>query len=281
MAVFAFAMLEFFFAGGLFAADIKTSSPRTFTEGELVSLTTRDNWKLAAQFQKPLKEDILFLLLHHIGGKKEDWVPFAAFASNGGYGYLALDFRGHGESLVGPEESTVTYKSFREKGTDNEWNQMVRDVEAAVDFLDREGIQEDSVVVMGAGLGANVGLKFSALRKSIPMVVLLSSRINFKDVLTVNPMRVYGARPILFATSPEDGRGFKGTQLLVNIVRQQIGADYVSFIQPRKGIGIKMLNLKLMQQILQWVKNPVKPAELPSSPTNYSNLAVPSEEVPQ
>ncbi|MBI4057578.1 MAG: alpha/beta fold hydrolase, partial [Elusimicrobia bacterium] len=211
---------------------------KAFVDGESVTFTTRDNWKLAARYQKP-QNDLVFILLHQVGGKKEDWIPFATFVSKNGYGYLALDFRGHGESLITPDNSTATYKSFGRLGTDNEWNQMARDVDAALDFLRQNGIEEKSVAMMGAGLGANIALKSSALRKDIPLTILLSPRINFRDVLTVNPVRVYGERPILFVSSPEDAISFRDSQLLVTIARQRTGESRVFFFQARKSSGTR------------------------------------------
>src|SRR6185295_17977250 len=108
-----------------------------------------------------------------------------------GYGALALDLRGHGESTHSAESSTATWRAFRKEGQDNEWNRMSLDLDAAAKFLKERGVELSSVAVAGSALGANVALKWAAVKPQVKLAVLLSPSVNYKDVLSVGAMRAY------------------------------------------------------------------------------------------
>lgn len=107
--------------------------PEGFIE---VTLTTSDQETLAAWYRPPANGAVI-LLIAGAGGTREDTRAYADVLVSGGFGVLAFDLRGHGES----------------SGTTNKrgW-QGTRDVGAAVEYLS----QQDEVVAVG-GLGLSLG----------------------------------------------------------------------------------------------------------------------------
>ena len=153
----------------LSAADMK---------GQAVTLETSDGWSLSGVYQTPTEEHRTVILLHDLGKDKTAFTKFAASLASAGYGYLAFDFRGHGQSINQGE-----YASFAREGLDNEFNKMPRDVEAAVSFLQKKGISLDNMVLLGAGLGANVAAKSVTLTPDIGSLALITPTTNTRDVL--------------------------------------------------------------------------------------------------
>lgn len=101
-----------------------------------VSLVAADGVPLAGWYA-PARNGAAIVLLHGATGSREDVRAHAALLRDAGYGVLALDLRGHGESGGRPN-------AFGWEGT--------RDVQAAVAYL-----QHDERVRAIGGLGLSLG----------------------------------------------------------------------------------------------------------------------------
>jgi pimeloyl-ACP methyl ester carboxylesterase len=103
---------------------------------EAVSLTVEDGVALQAWYHPPAN-GIGVILLHRAGSSRDSLRPYASMLTGRGYGVLAIDLRGHGES----------------QGATNRlaW-QGTADVGTAVSFL-----QGQSAVQSIAGLGISAG----------------------------------------------------------------------------------------------------------------------------
>ena len=71
--------------------------------GQDVELKTEDGWTLHGKYQPAGEGRLTLILLHGKGQRKELWLKFAKALEKEGYGYLAVDLRGHGESATGPD----------------------------------------------------------------------------------------------------------------------------------------------------------------------------------
>jgi pimeloyl-ACP methyl ester carboxylesterase len=122
-----------------------------------VTLVTPDDWKLSAKFLPPEKDNPVIIFLHSLGNDKSDWNLLINKITGLGYGYLTFDFRGHGESIykIG-EEEPISYEKFERVGINNEFNRMVSDVYSAIKYLKYKKIEEDRIILAGAGIGANI-----------------------------------------------------------------------------------------------------------------------------
>jgi alpha-beta hydrolase superfamily lysophospholipase len=104
-----------------------------------ITLTTADGLQLAAWYVPALEPDAPSILLNHgLLGSKWGMLRFVPWLHEAGYNVLLFDFRGHGGSdnrptTIGPDE--------------------VLDVQAALDWLDAEGVG-DRVAGLGLSLGA-------------------------------------------------------------------------------------------------------------------------------
>ncbi|MDE2236461.1 MAG: alpha/beta fold hydrolase, partial [Elusimicrobia bacterium] len=83
----------------------RAARPRASAQLPGVDATFRaaDGWALHARYLAARDQGRQTLvLLHGRGMRKEFWLPLARALRKAGYGYLALDLRGHGQSATGP-----------------------------------------------------------------------------------------------------------------------------------------------------------------------------------
>lgn len=226
---------------------------------ESVFLETDDGWKIHSKYVKPKKENLpVLLLLHSQKSNYTEWKKWFNEIERYGYGWFALEFRGHGVSTYKTDGSTQTYSSFSVSGFDNDYNKMIRDIDAAVIYLSSTGVKESSVFLVGINLGANLAIKYSAINKNIGGVVAMNPAMNINDVLTVSPLRVYGKRPILFVTGQNYKKRMSEVMLLYDIAKKISGTN--TFIITEYSIKTAEDTFKsTMYKIFSWIRNPVMP----------------------
>jgi pimeloyl-ACP methyl ester carboxylesterase len=254
------------------AAQAAPAAPRIFP-GLLVDITTRDGWNLKAKYNPPQEGKMSFLLLHGTGGRKEDWYRLAKPLLKLGYGYLALDLRGHGDSRIAPDGKPATYRKFivnKEFNGDqhyNEYSNMAADVEAGMAYLASQGAPEERIGIIGADVGSSLALRYAALHPKVPMVAMLSPRLQYQDVTTVNAMRAYKDRPVLMMYSEADRNTAKEFPILQHFATMSAGERKVSVVVAPTEHGTKMLRGPVIGQVFDWIENPVKPEVAASSGT--------------
>ncbi|MCR4335412.1 MAG: alpha/beta hydrolase [archaeon] len=171
---------------------------------EKVDFKTDDEFRIAGNLWRGNKEAVL--LLHQLNMNKDSYNSFAQKLNKAGFTVLAIDSRGHGESM---EQNGLkrNWNDFSEQ----DFKAMVFDAKAAKEFLQREGFVLTSVV--GASVGANTALIFSALEPSIKKAVLLSPGLDYKGIQTEDVAKVARTK-ILIVASEEDAYSFGSSRAL-------------------------------------------------------------------
>ena len=225
---------------------------------EAVTLTTEDSWNLAASYSSS-KNGKAVILLHDIDKSKADFTSFEQKLAEAGYGYLAIDMRGHGGST-----GLGVQKDFKKTGTDNEFNQMVRDVNSGVAFLSAKGIPVSNIYLLGEGLGANVAAKSLIFNKDAAGLVLLTPSLKTRDVLTMNGLKLY-KNPVLIAVSAEDKKAFMEASFIRNAAFLGSGEGKVTFLTAYDKSGAEMMDKYLTYSVLQWLDTPALPEIKPDA----------------
>ena len=222
-----------------------------------ITLSTQDGWSLAAVYQPAEDKDTTVVLLHDLGKKKEDFSSFEKALSKAGFGYLAVDLRGHGQST-----GKGSYKTFAKEGADNPFNKMVQDGQTAVSFLRSKGVAPEHIVLLGTGLGASVAAKTAQLVPDVEGIALISPNVNIRDVLVVPALRVYKGA-VLIAASAGERKGFLEASILRNVSFLTAGEGNVTFLTAYDYAGHELLDKYLTQSVVQWVTTPRKPESAP------------------
>lgn len=119
------------------------------------------------------------LLLHMMPAVKESWREFQEKLATVGFQSLAIDLRGHGESVF-KNGKAIDYKNF----TDAEQQEKIYDVEAAISFFKEQGIDMKNITLAGASIGANLALQYQVEHREIKASVLLSPGLDYRGLKT-------------------------------------------------------------------------------------------------
>lgn len=145
---------------------------------EKISFTTSDSVSIVGDYYNAEKQDApAILLLHMMPAVKESWEEFALLLQREGFRVLAIDLRGHGESV----ERGGDRLDFHEF-SDEEHRDSYKDVEAAVEFLRKEGSKE--IALAGVSIGANLALWYQSEHLEIRAAILLSAGFDYKGIKT-------------------------------------------------------------------------------------------------
>ena len=246
---------------------------------ERITLTTDDSWNLNARYLRAAESAPTLVLIHSQKNDLNEWKLWFDYLKRYGYGYIAMDLRGHGNSFLTPSGSTTSYKTFETSGPNNEFNKMIRDVEAALTYLSTNSVTDENIILAGSILGANLAIKAAAIHPEISMTAAFSPVLNVNDVLSVNPLRAYGKRPLLLVTGADHAKQYKELQLLNDIAKQACGRENITTMVEAAGFGAGELVTKYnIRKIFDWFKNPRLPAVVHISTAGQTDAPTPAEE---
>ena len=137
-----------------------------------ITLKTADGWTIVGDHYRGANGSPAILLLHMMPATRASWKAFAEKLNAEGFGVLAIDLRGHGESDGGPDG----YRAF----TDEDHQRSIEDVRAAAAFQKTEG--HSNFFVAGASIGASLALQPLAESEEVRAAILLSPGLAYRNI---------------------------------------------------------------------------------------------------
>ena len=206
---------------------------------EKVAFRTEDGFMIKGNFTKGGRRAVV--LLPQFTSNRDTYAGLAAKLADANFTVLALDLRGHGQSLD-RNGLKAGYGEFSEQ----DFRNMTIDVKAAKVFLGREGFSLFAIV--GSSIGANTALNYASADMSVERIVLLSPGMNFKGIETEKPSRSVKAKTLIVA-SDDDAYSFgSGKALAQNIP----GAEFMAL--SGAGHGTNMFNGTFLERdIAAWL----------------------------
>ena len=194
------------------------------------------------------------LLLHMMPAAKESWGQFQEKLREAGFQSLAIDERGHGES-VWKDGERIDYKNF----TDTEQQEKILDVEAAMRFLAEQDVELGQIAIAGASIGANLALQYQAEHEEIKATVLLSAGLNYRGVETEpSAKRVLPEQSVFLSGAKEDIRSSgdscaDAAQTLFNLLLSK-NKKIAVFEGKEHGTDLFVAHNELMEEIVNWLR---------------------------
>ena len=171
-----------------------------FAKGKTVAISTEDGLDLAATFYAPRKDPApAVLLIHDAGADRTQFTTLADRLQKRGFGVMALDLRGHGES----KSEKLDWSKMSEKERPAAWQRSPRDVDAAAHWmLSQKSILPTNLSLVGLGAGCALAARHAEADENVISLVLVnpkSKEFGFDvEATLINveglPTCVFGAR---------------------------------------------------------------------------------------
>lgn len=180
-------------AAVLAAAIVVLTTAASAARSQRVSFRTEDGVTIAATWYEPsFRPAPAVILVHMLGRSRRDWDSLASRLAESGIGALAIDLRGHGDSVY-----------FA--GAEGDYSSMVNDVTAARRYLaGRPDVLPSRIGIAGASIGANLAVLAAAADTAVASVALLSPSLDYRGLRIEAAARKYGSRPMLLVASDDD-----------------------------------------------------------------------------
>ncbi len=218
---------------------------------ENITITTKDDVKLSAcYFQTENKKAPAVVLLHMMPAEKESWYDFQKKLAEAGFQSLAIDFRGHGESVLKDGE-TIDYQNF----TDKEQQDKIYDVEAAVKFFENKEILKENISLVGASIGANLALQYQSENSNIKTSILMSPGLDYRGVTSEDKIKdlTDGQSVLLCSGGDKDDYSRKTIRKLFE--EASVKKEIKIFEDAEHGTNLFKTHPEFQDYIINWLKN--------------------------
>jgi alpha-beta hydrolase superfamily lysophospholipase len=208
-----------------------------------VTFRTDDGVTLAATWYEPASRPApAVILVHMLHRSRRDWDGVAQRFSSEGFGALALDLRGHGES--GGRTAG--------DGAEADYSSMVLDVKAARRYLAMRGdVAQTRVAIVGASIGANLAVLEASADPTVASLALLSPSLEYRG-LRIEALLRKLSRPVLLVASDDDPYASRSVRDL-----QKAGGGQREVVTVRQaGHGTTMLTRDpdLVRTLVDWLR---------------------------
>lgn len=171
---------------------------------EPVQLTSTDGVTLAADYymgtEDGAAQGAAVVLLHMYGSDRSAWAPMRDPLYAEGIATLALDMRGHGESV---DEAGELAARMHDRDPEL-FNAMHADVAAAVAWLESREYAAERIGIMGASIGCSVAIRAALADQRLAAVAMLTPGTDYLGVDTLADLQGWDDRPLLLVSSHEE-----------------------------------------------------------------------------
>lgn len=215
---------------------------------EVVSFETEDGVKILADYYRFPKSKFAGILVHMMPADRKSFNNLAKELQKAGYSVLAIDLRGHGES-INSTNGFLNYKNF----TDEEHQASIYDLKAGSEFLKNEGFPIENQFLIGASIGANLSLQFLSQNKNLKAVVLLSPGVNYRGIKIEEFLEKSLEDKILVIIGKKDFQSIDSLELF-----KKNTPSSTIYLLETNAHGTDLLNQKMIEKIIFFLKEKLR-----------------------
>ncbi len=243
--------------GSVFLLNTDTSFAKKKKKGPVqLDIQTRDGFHITGQLDIPKNASVknrvpLVVFLHSIGKDSNEWGTFPSEINSGlGVATLAIDFRGHGKSIINKNSKKVYWQYFKTA----EFKKYPYDIVDVLKDIKEHypEIDTSKIAVAGTSLGANMGLMAGSLGINAKTIIMFSPMLDYKGYDLRLSIVKYGNHPLLFIVSKKDSYPYSSCLELIKFAQ---GKKLLK-VYPWGGDGIKLLKFQpdCKPLIKNWIK---------------------------
>ncbi len=249
--IFIFGILFFVLVAFVLLLVFRQSTTSIAVNVEEVSFSTVDNVRIQGDwYSSPNPNGKAVILLHMMNRDKSSWIDFASFLSTKGFDVLAIDLRGHGNSIY-QEDKFLDYKLF----TNAEHQASINDVSAALDFIEQNKKNtRNNIFLVGASIGANLALQSLQMNPEIKRAVLMSPGLDYRGIKLDNIIQdLSSEQSVMMLSSKVDTYSTESIIKLEKLIPASV--RYIALTNLNKGHGTDMFQTEpdLDTRIVDWL----------------------------
>ena len=190
------------------------------------------------------------ILLHMMPLDRKSWAPFAQVLAKNNVASLAIDLRGHGESVNTATGDKLDYKKF----TEIQHQSYLNDVIGAVDWLVSKKYPKNQIMVVGASIGANVALWMLQQEPLLAGAVMLSPG-DYRGIDALEQAEYVKPHQSLWAagSDSDDPEAYEAAKSVINAAAAERKA-FAPYKNAGHGIHLFTSDPKLMESLAAWIK---------------------------
>jgi dienelactone hydrolase len=225
---------------------ISASSLSSYAAGKknipkTIQFESKDGFIITGTIKLPAGASIsqkvpLIILLHSLGTNRKVWEDFSNELKSYGTATLAIDLRGHGQSILDKNEKAKFWPSFQEK----DYLKYPDDITSAIKFVkdNYPEININEIALIGSDISANAAIiAASRNNKNIVYMALFSPTIQYKGLVTRIPLVEWGVNPILIIVSKGDKYTYESC---ADLIRYAQGPKELK-VFPEGGNGLMLM----------------------------------------
>lgn len=236
---------------------VSNNANQTLTETKLaepqtVTFESADKLEIVGTFyESPKANSPAVLLLHQWMMNRKSYDEFANRLQKDGFGVLAIDGRGFGESVKTTDGKEVKQNPEAESLDPKMVKSMMADVDNAFQFLAKQkNVDAARIGVVGASYGSSLAAMYAGENPKVKAVALLSPGINYFDSLPIEPaLKNYGDKPVLLVAANDDKDSAEAVEKL-----KSAHEKYEVKIYEKGGHGTKLFEVGLQDSLEQFLK---------------------------
>jgi dienelactone hydrolase len=218
----------------------QTNVATKIPEPQTVKFVSADKVEIVGTFyESPQANSPAVLLLHQFNSDRKSFAEFARKLQAKGFGVLAIDGRGFGESVKTTDGTTLAPSR-----TDEAVKGMKADVGAAIGNLsEMKNVDAARIGIVGASYGSSLAIIYAAENKQVKAVALLSPGLNYFGNLPIEgAVKNYGDRALLMVAAEDDKESAETVKKLRSVVSN---AKYETQVFERGGHGTGIFAAKV------------------------------------
>ncbi len=231
---------------------------RSTLRRDVVQIQTSDDVVLAADFYTPRSKKSLapgVVVVHRAGGSRAELESISTRLQKQGFGVLAVDLRGHGDSAT----TDMSWEQGDEESRDRMWSFSMRDLDAAAAFLTgQEGMHGTNISFVAYGNGGTLAARHAVRDENVRALAFVEPAQPYHGFNFPKDLADLGGLPTLMAVSKE-GRT-EATRLAEQIEEQDGGRGWIDIHVSRSKNPDEILGDKrLPADIAKWLEDKASP----------------------
>ena len=194
------------------------------------------------------------VLIHMMPATRSSWTLLEGALSKRGIGSLAIDLRGHGESVETNDGTKIDYRKF----SDDEHQSSVFDVAGAVEWIRKRGIDVSRIVLIGASVGANLAVRELASEPRLRGAVLLSPGEAYNGMnVREDAQNLLPDQGVFITSSEDDMESYAASRALYDEAPVTL-KTFVPYKKSGHGTNMFSTDPALTEKIAEWLLEAIR-----------------------